>query len=436
MASKKDREKQKKRVVSAKKWAEEHEVGGGRSSIHLPEGASFFGFKEAGTKRIDIIPYTVGKGNPDAEEGELFFMRTYFTHRGIGPNEETFVCLAKTFKKDCPICQHRAKLVKEGGNEDEIKSLTPKERQLWNVFDHNDSEKGVQVWDQSYHLFGKHLKNKIDNADEDDGYELFADPEQGMTLKVSAVQEKAGAYKFLDCSDIEFKARKEPLDDELLEQAHCLDDLLKETSYDELKKIFLGTEDGDDDDDDKPKKGKKDVKKKSKDDDDDESSDDDEDSEDSDDDEDDAPKSKKSEKMKKAKDFGLKVGDLVTYDDDEYEIVRVSGDGTSLTLEDQDGKKKNGIDPADVEKIKTKDDEDEDSEDDDEDEKPKGKKDVKKKSSKDDDDEEDDEEQLDEDDEDSDDEDSEDDDSDDEDDEDDDEDEKPKKGAKGKKGKK
>ncbi len=376
MSSRDKREERKSKVVSARKRVEQHEAGGGLSTLKLPSGCNLFQVKQAGPKRFDIIPYTVGKGNPFSDPGEMYFERTYYTHRGIGPNNESVVCMYKTFKKPCFICEHRGKLAKDPDTDEKvIKELAPKERQLFNVFDHKDKDRGVQIFENSFHTFGKMLDEYIKNADEEDHYEYFADPKRGSTLKVGFSEEKMGGYSFLKASSFEFKLRTEPLDSELLEKAYCLDDLIRQPTYEEVKKLMLQTGDGDDDenedeDEDEKPKGKVKANKPSKNGDDDE-----------DEDEDDKPA-----KTGKGK---LKVGDLVMYKGNECEITKITPDGKTFTIEDEDGEDYRVKDASQLTPVTVKGKEVEDDEDEDDKTKAKrGKKAVAKKDDEDEDDEE------------------------------------------------
>lgn len=300
MKSKGAKARREKRVVSAKKRLSTHTSGFERTTLRLPDGVSFWTPKDPGTYRIEILPYKVTR-NPYFEEGGYAFERTYWMHRNIGPENNSYVCLAKELGKKCPVCEHRSKLAQDpNGDEEVIKALAPKQRQLFNVYDHKQPDKGVQVWEVSYHLFGKYLDNKIKNADPEDQerYEQFANEEDGLTLRVTASQESTGSTNFLDFGDIEFKERKETLDPELFDQAVCLDDCIKTLDYNELKKILLQLDDDEDagdaddgedeDDDDTPKKkgnGKKTVVEDEEEDDsdDDDSESEDDDADDSDD---------------------------------------------------------------------------------------------------------------------------------------------------------
>lgn len=358
------REERQKRVVSAKRRVIEHESkGGGRSTIKLPDGVSFFSVKTTGPKRIDIIPYVVGKGNPFADEGELHYERTYFTHRGVGANNETYVCLNKTFKKKCFICEYRAKLsVDDADNEmseKEIKKmvddLRPKERQLFNIIDNDDREKGIQVWDVSYFLFGKALDEHIKQADDDEQLDLFADLEKGKTIKINVSESKMGSIAFMAFQSMSFKSRNEPLPDSLIDEAVCLDSALVELSFDQQKKAFLQfteeeeeekpkkkvvVEDDEDEDDElvikKPEKPvtKKLVKEPEP---------------EEEDDEDDElvvtpTVNKKKEEVKKAP----KQGDYVYYKGEECEITRILQDGKKFNLETLDQKLIKGVAVEDV----------------------------------------------------------------------------------------
>jgi hypothetical protein len=322
MASKRSKEKRERRKVSAKSRHENYQGMFESTAIKLPDGVQSFSLKRKGKYNIDIIPFEAGKGNPFYAEGTYQYERTFYTHRGVGLEENKhYICSqalhgkAKTplpdKKKDkhrgqCPICDFIAKESRNPrANQEFLKNLKLKERQLFNVFDHDNPEAGVQVWEISSFLFGQLLdeRTKPENLDDDEQWILdFADPDEGATLKLTVKEDSMeGGRKFFKVASIDFKARREPLSDELLEAAVCLDDLVKETPYEKLEAIFLQSNIGDDDDDDeddededddKPKKGKsskpakgKSSKRPAKDEDEDEDDDEDED-EDDDEDED------------------------------------------------------------------------------------------------------------------------------------------------------
>ncbi|GAI40862.1 unnamed protein product, partial [marine sediment metagenome] len=148
-------------------------------------------------------------------------------------------------------------------DEDLIKDLAPKERQLFNVIDTKDRKSGVQIWEISYHLFGKPLDRAIKNSDEDDNYEKFAELNDGFSLKLGLEEGHAGKASWFEVVSINFKTRKEDYDEDILEGTTCLDDILIIKDYDELKEIFLQTTDEDEDEEDDKKSKKKKKKGKS-----------------------------------------------------------------------------------------------------------------------------------------------------------------------------
>lgn len=263
MSKKKKKEKRKNRSIAAiaKRRAETHKTGFDNTAFDLLDDKKQFALKSDKAVRLDVIPYEVGEGNPYADKGELHYERTYYVHRKIGVDETSFVCLSKTCGEPCPICEFRAKLSKDpDADEDLIKDLAPKQRQLFNVINTKDKNKGVQVWDISFHLFGKRLDTEINNSDEDDNYENFAELKGGFTLKCAVEEQNRGGYQFYEVVSIGFKSRSDDYDEDILQETTCLDDILIVKDYDELKEIFLQTTDGDNDDDKKSKKSKKSKK--------------------------------------------------------------------------------------------------------------------------------------------------------------------------------
>lgn len=332
--------------LSAKKWAETADSGFTPTMVKLPEGVGFFSPKKAGTFRLEIIPYEVpanpkGGQNPNAQPGELYYERTYFSHWKIGADERSYVCPAKTTGRPCPICEHRKELMRDrDADEDLIKALAPKQRQLWNVYDHAEPDKGVQIWDVSFYLFGRQLKAAINNADEDDGWEYFADPQDGLTLRVGMEEKSIAGNSFLECVTVGFKARLEPLSDEILDAAQPLDDLLILLDYEKLKSIFLqeeGVEHPADDDEPAPKKERKQSKPA----------------------DDDEPPPKKGKNPPKeepkiepkpvtAADLGIGKGDDCRYAGKNWTIIKVTDDGLTVTLSNDDDEVRKGIKVADL----------------------------------------------------------------------------------------
>lgn len=255
----------KREFSAARRRAEQHGTLD-ISSFKVPDGTNLLKVKE-GPMKLDILGYKVGKGNPWADEGTFYFERTFWVHRGIGPNKGSYVCLAKTAKKTCPVCEHLNKLRKSGDESvDLLKSLSPKERQLFNVYNYAEPDKGVQLLEVSYFNFGARLDSEIKAAEEDENIDYFfahSKEDGGMTLKVNWKEDSFAGNKFLTADSIKFIPRIREHDEDVLQGVHCLDDLLIVLSYNELKQVFLQTDVDADiiDDEDDDNKTNKETKK-------------------------------------------------------------------------------------------------------------------------------------------------------------------------------
>lgn len=369
------REEEYGEIPSAREWAKYHESFG-RTSLKIPEGVSMFAIKKPGVYKVDIIPYVVGKGNPSAQQGKIYWQRTYFNHRNVGPNQNAYACPAKTAGLKCPICEdvtQQFNNVDPSLSEREIKSekqrigqLAAKERQLFNVIDLDNPDPGIQIWETSYHLFGRLLKDRLDNLDVDEDYDYFHHPVRGYTLRLTASEETAGTIRFCKVSAIDFKPRKEPYKMDIIRDAYCLDELPKVLSYDELSRIYLGELDEDsnpgkgddngqrstgrmsftktkseeqpvkgsprrftDEDEDKPAPRTRATAKAP--------------AEQEDDNKEDTSPVKGQPKT--AQEAGIKDGALVYYNGLECEVIHISRDGTSVRVEDNDGQEYHAVAP-------------------------------------------------------------------------------------------
>jgi hypothetical protein len=281
---KKSKSKKNKMAERARKRAAEREShrSGGSGTLNLPGGVEYFKPEKKGKYRLDLLPYRVTKkGHPEVEKGELWYQRTIFVHFGVGADDKAFLC-PKTINKACPICEEWKKLRKsEDADEDMVKALRPKERELFNVIHLDEDEEKVLLFEYSYHNFGRLLEEELegDGGDEVAG---FAELEGGKTLVVKFRKKTIGKNSFFEASDISFEDRDD-YDEAILEDVLDLDKILNIPSYEELQKAFLEIEDDDEDKDEEEKSSKKKSKKKKEDDD----EDDDDEDEDSDLDEDD-----------------------------------------------------------------------------------------------------------------------------------------------------
>jgi hypothetical protein len=302
----------KRKRASARKAAENATSGYASTTVVLPKGLGYFEMKP-GVYDLDFIEFEVGKGNPNADAGEWYYERTFYVYKGIGVKEQWFCSLADTFNKKDPIAEWRNNESRSGNADpDTIKALRAKKRQLFLVYDRED--KKLKLWDVSYSLFGELLNKRINRSKESLGWDqFFSSDSDGMTLQVAIEQSDAG--KWSEASSIDFMPRDSPVPDDVVEHGHCLDDCLVETPYEQLKSIFLATEDEEDSEpkQESPSEIEKtpEVEEKAE-----------------------VKEEKKPRHLPTADDFGFKKTDPVVYDGRRCTIMKISPDGTSLTLED------------------------------------------------------------------------------------------------------
>jgi hypothetical protein len=248
MATSRERERREGQRAMAQKWAKQRERVFEATSVKLPEGVKFWKPDKPGIYKLDVIPYVVGVGNPNCDEGMVYFERTYHCHRGLGPDgKSTYLCNKWTFKDKCYPCDW---ILKEGGSADRdfVQKLRVQDRLLMNVFDVSTGvpkqlgRENLQVLDQPYGSekhpnFGQILKDKIQTLDD---YADFAELDGGWTLVCKVIEDSFPGGKFLKVSNIEFVKRKYKYPEKLVSKAVTLDDCLIQKTYEEMKAVFHG----------------------------------------------------------------------------------------------------------------------------------------------------------------------------------------------------
>lgn len=206
---------------------------------------------------IDIIPYLAGKNDPQTEKGDPTYTLETHVHTNIGPDNLTMLCPARMYGDKCPICEHRDKLRERGAKEDEWKPLFPKVRHLYNVvcYDKGEEKKGVQVWDVPWFYSEKHLQALAERpARGGKRREInFPDEEEGksITFNIEPAKSKNDFPSYVGWA---FEDRDYSIDDDLLDAAFTLDEIIKIPKYDEISEAYWGKDkkrrkaDRDDDD--------------------------------------------------------------------------------------------------------------------------------------------------------------------------------------------
>jgi hypothetical protein len=193
---------------------------------------------------IDIIPYIVGDNptNPKIRKGDISYSAEYWTHSGIGPNEDRVICLAKSFNKPCPVCEDRKALADDVGYDDEhVKKMKPSRQVLYNVvvYDTADEEKkGVQVW-MVPHWFFERFIDDIAKASRGRGRVPFADPDVGKSIMFYRRGKNEVTY-----SGHQFKDRDYKISDEILDSVYCLEDLVHIPTYAEVYELHFNKKPG------------------------------------------------------------------------------------------------------------------------------------------------------------------------------------------------
>lgn len=386
------RNKDERRRTSAVDWAKSQAKGSSTSAIKLPEEFEFYKL-EQGTHIVDFMLYRAGSHNKRADKGFEHFELEYGVHRIKKPDGTTgvFCCSWVCFEKPCYCC----KWINDHGrtaDPEVLKSLRVSTRHLWVINDKpGDKKNKLKVLDTGHYNRGSGFGEQIADAitARPDKYGNFADPVEGLKAQLTVKELTFPGVKYNGLTRLDFIERNYEYPESVIDKAPCLDDCLVETPAKTFQQLLdqepedededededTVEQNVDEDDDDQDEKSVKSRKKSEPEEDDDDSA---------------SSKGKKGKSDPTAKELGLKVGMLVMYRKNEYEIIKISGDGTSLTIEDEEGAQMRAIAPEDVMKVKGKEDMDEDEDNSDEDEKPvKG----KKKPVVDDDDEEEDEEE-------------------------------------------
>lgn len=223
--------------------------GASYGHLRLPRGVNVFKEEPGGRAFLDIMPYRVtDSAHPDydsqsgiAEVGGLWYKRPYKLHRSIGSQNDSLVCPTSVGKR-CPICEHRAKRIKEGAPEDETKELKPSLRNLYCVIPlgMDKYQETYHIWDISQYLFQDMLNDEIG---ENQDFEVFPDLEEGLSLRLRFSEEALGKNKYAKISRIDFEEREEGYDEAILKELPLLDEVLIILSYKEVEAKFFELDD-------------------------------------------------------------------------------------------------------------------------------------------------------------------------------------------------
>lgn len=249
MARRGDDRRSKAREM-AKKQAEENKYSGGSNYLKLPDDYTFLKIKK-GTMELDFIPFEIAKSKtvPDTpkrdlqfDQGDLWWHRSIFVHRNVGPEKKTILC-PRTFKKPCPICEERQALMDSDyeSNKKLIGDLKPQHKDLMFAIDLGAEKEGVKVVEFSYANLREKIENELREQNKDEFYDFFQ-LDQGYTLRIRFLEESFNKTVFFKADRIDFDKRND-YDESILKETFDFDDYLVMLPYEQINKIFLGIDD-------------------------------------------------------------------------------------------------------------------------------------------------------------------------------------------------
>lgn len=157
-------------------------------------------------------------------------------HYGIGPDRQSYLCLHKMKDEPCPICEERAKAVRDN-DEAYAKELNATKRVLVYLVDRDAAKDGVQAWAMPNTLDRDVVKVSVDKRS---GEVLPLDhPEEGFDVMF----EKKGAQMRTEYLGVQLARRSSSLgDDAWLDFAidHPLPTMLKYYTYAHIQAAFSG----------------------------------------------------------------------------------------------------------------------------------------------------------------------------------------------------
>ncbi len=255
MADSRDRRAQMREELLARTKAshESKDVSGSFGSYIKPEYQDRLWKKiKEGTSKFSIVPFVAGPDMPidiktkqvEVREGKLAYVMDFWAHSNIGPGNDAFICLAKSYGEDCPICEDLREKQKTGDYEDDEVKKWPwaKRRVLYNIYSENPEHKdrGMMLLDASHFNMEAKLQDIARNSTTGD-YINYAHIESGPTLgKFIVFVRKGTGRDNTQFSGWHFEDRDYDLKEKDIEEALPLDQVVKISTYEEVAKVYFG----------------------------------------------------------------------------------------------------------------------------------------------------------------------------------------------------
>lgn len=204
---------------------------------------------------IDILPFIITQDwyknlrsksgtTTGLKVGDMDYKLEYPVHKGIGENNDTFLCLRLAFGKKCLICEEMFEEWEKADvdqDEKKLRALKPSWRDAYNVYDYAAPDKDIQLWeDQSYFLFEDILIEEMET--DPDGLSAFCDLEEGKSIEFRGREKSIGRTTFAEAHSLNF-INRDKYEESVLEDVFPLDAMLIIPGYDDVAKAHLGLDD-------------------------------------------------------------------------------------------------------------------------------------------------------------------------------------------------
>ncbi len=229
--------------------------GSGGKSIFIPEVvADFQDWKASlGVKVIDIIMGPAGKNHPlvvsgKLKEGQMTHICWAYVHKGLGPNQDWFICPSRTYGHRCPACEERARIMANSSlTEDQVKNAIEPFNTgrypmgIYNMVHHLNPQhitwqEPVMYWSINNSFMESKLQS-MSKAPMGGGFVNYMWPTAGEQGGRHISFEVIAKGKYFDYIAHAFFVRQQPVPLHILQQARCLDEMLYVPTYDELKEV-------------------------------------------------------------------------------------------------------------------------------------------------------------------------------------------------------
>jgi len=240
---KKNKKKRRYNHDKMKDYSKNYKPGSsGSSYLNLPDGVERVSIDKEECK-LSFVSYEVTVDNhpQDIEPGTLWHERVFAVHYGVGPEEVAHICPKEAKMGKCKTCEVRRRMEKdEEADEDVVKNMRPKFRQLFNL----KRKDKIVVLEHSWYTFGESLQRAVNRESK---YITYPDAVGGWLVLASFQKKKIGKNPFFDLDNVSFKKRKD-VDDSIYDKAHNLDEMLIIPTYEETCKYFGEDDEGTDED--------------------------------------------------------------------------------------------------------------------------------------------------------------------------------------------